>query len=224
MQIGMVNPSFWYWMSQVHACRVAGVPRDFYQLFCLCTLFILVNVLAPVTEVTPVPHSLRSKTERPNEEAFLSIFSLKTNIFVLMDKNWSLIGWSGQVQKWYLFCTASKEGQGGVCVWRRCRGFWETRIIWSPCYQWSRGYTFVYFLKLLNPASSINVLLRSIPIWKHARFPNPNQMLWNIANTISWLPTMLSWPADIMRTYNPPCLVRMDGVLEARVKGDQEAL
>ena len=88
----MVNPSCGFLMSRLHACRVAGVPRDFYQLFCMCTLFILVNVLAPVTEVTPVPYSLRNKTERPNDAAFLSIFSLKTNIFVLMDKNWSLIG------------------------------------------------------------------------------------------------------------------------------------
>ena len=61
-------------------------------LSCMYTLFILVNVLAPVTEVTPVPHSLRNKTERPNDAAFLSIFNLKTNILVLTDKNWSLIG------------------------------------------------------------------------------------------------------------------------------------
>ena len=143
---------------------------------------------------------------------------------------WAFLVWKQTFSSWWTriglwlvdlakcksdICSALLLKRGrGVCVWRRCRGFWETRIIWSPCNQWSRGYTFVYFLKLLNPASSINVLLRSIPIWKHARFPNPNQMLWNIASTISWLPTMLSWPADIMRTYNPPCLVRMDGVLE----------
>ena len=131
MQIGMVNPSDWYWInSKSRLLFVACVAKDFYHA---CILSSFLSMYSPLSlRSLQSPTLFQTKLKDSTTRRFWAFLIWKQTF-------WS---WRTRIGLWLVdlakckrnICSALLIKGGGLeGGGRRCWGFGETRIICSSC-------------------------------------------------------------------------------------------